>query len=249
MATALRAPPRGAGGDAREPQPRRGATPLARVPAARRWDPGMRSGRALWQAVRIPQEIVPKQDQSMLIVRLSTPAGSTADYTDSKLQEFEKILERHRLEGIVNRYFAVVGGFSGGEVDSGIVFMTLRPAPERPPNPKTGSPWTQHEFQEHLRGRFNAVPGLKFAGVSDLSMRGLTGRGSQYHLQVAITGDDWTRLGDLTEEMMRRMRASGLVVDVNSDYQIGMPELKILPERQRAADLGVSALSIGNTVN
>ena len=204
---------------------------------------------SLWLAARLPQEMVPKQDQSMLFARIGTAAGSTAEYTDSRLRACEAVLEEHRLQGTVNRYFAVVGGFMGGEVDSGIVFMTLRPAPERPPNPKTRKPWTQHEFQEHLRIRFNAIPGLKFAGVSDLSMRGLTGRGSQYHLQVAVTGDDWTRLGDLTEEMMRRMRASGLVVDVNSDYQIGMPELTILPERQRAADLGVSALSIGNTVN
>ena len=204
---------------------------------------------SLWLALRVPQEIVPKQDQAMLIVRLSTPPGSTADYTDSKLREFEAILEAHRVEGIVNRYFAVVGGFGGGEVDSGIVFMTLTPKGKRPLNPKTGAPWTQHEFQDHLRGRFNAIPGIKFAAVSDLSMRGLTGRGSQYHLQFAVTGDDWTRLGDLSEEMMRRMRASGLMVDVNSDYQVGMPELKILPDRERAADLGVSALSIGNTVN
>jgi multidrug efflux pump len=204
---------------------------------------------SVWLIARVPQEIVPKQDQSMLIVRLATPAGSTADYTDSKLRECERILEEHRVKGVVNRYFAVVGGFSGGEVDAGIVFMTLTPRQARPNHPATGKPWTQHEFQEHLRGRLNAIPGIKFAAVSDLSMRGLTGRGSQYHLQFAITGDDWTRLGDLSEEMMRRMRASGLMVDVNSDYQVGMPELKILPERQRAADLGVSALSIGNTVN
>jgi len=39
------------------------------------------------------------------------------------------------------------------------------------------------------------------------------------------------------------------MVDVNSDYQVGMPEVKILPDRRRSADLGVSALSIGNTVN
>jgi HAE1 family hydrophobic/amphiphilic exporter-1 len=85
--------------------------------------------------------------------------------------------------------------------------------------------------------------------VSDLAMRGMTGRGTQYPIQFVVTGPDWERLGALSEEISRRMTDSGILVDVNSDYQVGMPEVKILPDRRRAADLGVSALSIGNTVN
>jgi multidrug efflux pump subunit AcrB len=48
---------------------------------------------------------------------------------------------------------------------------------------------------------------------------------------------------------MRRMRESGLMIDVSSDYQVGMAEVRLTPDRRRAADLGVSAVSIGNTVN
>jgi len=204
---------------------------------------------SLWLGKGLPSNIVPPQDQSMLIVRLGTPSGSTLDYTDSRLLACERLLEEQRQDGPVNRYFSMVGGFSGGEVDSGIIFMTLKPRSERPLNPRTGRPITQHEFQDFLRGRFNAIPGIRFASVSDLSMRGMTGRGTQYPIQFVVTGPDWGRLGDLAEEMTRGMADSGTMVDVNSDYQIGMPEVLILPDRRRAADLGVSALAIGNTVN
>lgn len=204
---------------------------------------------SLYLAPRVPREIVPYQDQSMLIVRLMAPTGSNLDYTDSRLRQCEAYLEEQRVAGPVNRYFAFVGGFGGGEVDTGMVFMTLKPVRERPLDPKTGKPVSQAAFQAQLRARFNLIPGLKSVSVNDLSMRGLTGRGTQYPIQFVVTGSDWSRLGDLSEEIMRRMRESGLMVDVNSDYQIGMPEVQILPDRRRAADLGVSALSIGNTVN
>jgi HAE1 family hydrophobic/amphiphilic exporter-1 len=48
---------------------------------------------------------------------------------------------------------------------------------------------------------------------------------------------------------MDEMRESGLVTDVDSDYQVGMPEVQVVPDRNKAADLGISMATIGETVN
>jgi HAE1 family hydrophobic/amphiphilic exporter-1 len=48
---------------------------------------------------------------------------------------------------------------------------------------------------------------------------------------------------------MERMRSSGQMTDVDSDYQVGMPEVQVLPDRNKAADLGVSMAAIGQTIN
>jgi multidrug efflux pump subunit AcrB len=50
-------------------------------------------------------------------------------------------------------------------------------------------------------------------------------------------------------EIAERMRQSGLVTDVDTDYRVGMPEVQVVPDRDRAADLGVSMSTIGETVN
>src|SRR6185436_9385357 len=42
---------------------------------------------------------------------------------------------------------------------------------------------------------------------------------------------------------------TGLVTDVDSDYQVGMPEVQIVPDRNKAADLGVSMAAIGDTIS
>ena len=50
-------------------------------------------------------------------------------------------------------------------------------------------------------------------------------------------------------ELKATLEASGLVTDVNSDYQVGSPELQIVPDRRRANELGVSISDLGTTVS
>jgi len=45
------------------------------------------------------------------------------------------------------------------------------------------------------------------------------------------------------------MLQSGMVTDVNSDCQVGMPEVRVVPDRNKAADLDVSMTEVGQTVS
>jgi multidrug efflux pump subunit AcrB len=99
-----------------------------------------------------------------------------------------------------------------------------------------------------VRARVNAIPDVR-AFVQDLSMAGLAGRGALYPVQFVVTGPDWDALARLADAIEERMKESGLFVDVNSDYLAGQPEVKVVPDRERAADAGVSMASIGSTVN
>ncbi|HYN40573.1 MAG TPA: efflux RND transporter permease subunit, partial [Thermoanaerobaculia bacterium] len=62
-------------------------------------------------------------------------------------------------------------------------------------------------------------------------------------------GRDWNVLASSSRKIAEQMRQSGLVTDVDTDYQVGMPEIQVVPDRDRAADLGVSMSTIGETVN
>ena len=48
--------------------------------------------------------------------------------------------------------------------------------------------------------------------------------------------------------MIAKMNATGLVEDVNVDYQAGMPELQVIPDRDKAAHRGVSVTTMGQEV-
>ncbi|HRY28714.1 MAG TPA: efflux RND transporter permease subunit [Elusimicrobiota bacterium] len=192
----------------------------------------------------IPKEFVPAQDQSLFLVRLQTPVGSSLEFTDDRFKKAEAYLAA-RPE--VRRYFGSVGGFGGGEVNSGIIFVTMREPKDRPRNPETGEPVTQQELMTLCRKALNAIPDVR-AVIQDPSTRGFTAQRG-FPVEFTIRGPDWAVLADSVKKVMDRMEASGLMLDVDTDYKVGQPELRIYPNRAAAAARGVDVAAIGRTIN
>jgi HAE1 family hydrophobic/amphiphilic exporter-1 len=81
----------------------------------------------------------------------------------------------------------------------------------------------------------------------DLSQRGLsTGKG--YAAEFIVTGPDWDKLAVYSAEIMKRMRASSLLADVNNNYLSGQPEIQVIPDRAKAALRGVDIADLGNVL-
>jgi HAE1 family hydrophobic/amphiphilic exporter-1 len=185
------------------------------------------------------KELTPVQDQSLFILRLMTPIGSSLAFTNSKAQAVEQWL-RQRPE-IAHVYVAVGGLGTGGgsDTNTGMMFVTMKDKDQRS--------LSQQQFMAVARKELAQIQDLK-TFMLDLSSRGFsTGRG--YPIEFALQGPDWDKLAELDESMKKSMRDSGLMVDVDSDYREGMPEIQILPDRTRAAFRGVSMDALGNTVN
>ncbi|WP_437303129.1 efflux RND transporter permease subunit [Sorangium sp. So ce388] len=186
---------------------------------------------------RLPTEFVPSQDQGRLLVRLQTAVGSDIEETDRLFQRAERFVSESPA---VARVFSVVGGFGGGGgVNAGILFVTMKPADERK--------LSQADLQGVLRKELNGYPGLR-AVVQDLSQSGFTAQRG-FPVEFSVRGPDWGELTKHSERIRGELAQSGLVVDLDTDYQLGMPELRIVPDRARAADLGVSVESIATTLN
>lgn len=185
---------------------------------------------------KLNKEMTPSQDIGILLAAARTPVGSSVDFTDSRLRICEEFLAK-RPE--LAHYFVAVGGFTGGEVNTGVMFLTLKPRAERE--------LSMQEFMGVLRKELNTVPGLSVF-VQDLSLAGFTAQRS-YPVEFTVRGRDWATLASHSESVLTKMRATGLFQDVDSDYRVGMPEARIIPDRDRAAALGVSMEEIAQTVN
>jgi hydrophobe/amphiphile efflux-1 (HAE1) family protein len=192
---------------------------------------------SVWLLRSLPGEFVPSQDQSRLMVRLQTAVGSSLEETNAVFQRAESIVLANQD---VDRAFAVVGGGMGNNaVNAGMIMTTLVPPSERDV--------TQAEFAGDLRGKLNAIPGIK-AVVQDLSQQGFTAQRG-FPVEFSIRGSDWDTLVRESERIGDELRDSGLVVDLDTDYQIGMPELAVVPDRARAADLGIPIEDVATAIN
>jgi HAE1 family hydrophobic/amphiphilic exporter-1 len=162
------------------------------------------------------------------------------------LDEIERFV-RSRPE--IEKYGGFIGGFGGGEVNSGFVFLTMYEKGSRPKDPKTGRELSQAELMQVARQATAGIPGAR-VNMVDFSQRGFSaGRGGGSPVEFNIRGRDWDELGRSSRAIMERMLESGLTTDVDSDYQVGMPEVQVVPDRNKAADLGISMAGIGDTVN
>jgi len=183
----------------------------------------------------MPSEFVPSQDQSLIMVRLQTAIGSSLNETDRLVKRAEAILA---AKPEVTRMFGAVGGW-GGSVSQGFLYVTLVPPKERK--------FSQAEFSTVLRKELNAIPGVR-AVIQDLSQAGFTAQRG-FPVEFSVRGPDWDKLITISQQMMSKLAASGAVVDLDTDYRLGMPELRITPNRARISDIGVSVDDVATALN
>ncbi|MDH3370879.1 MAG: efflux RND transporter permease subunit, partial [Gammaproteobacteria bacterium] len=166
------------------------------------------------------------------------------EYTDAKTREAEAFFAT-RPE--IRRSFVAVGGFgSGGQSNLVNLFVSMKPKGERGIDPELGHELSQQELMDVTRKALRKL-GFKVS-VQDLSQRGFTAsRG--YPVEFAVQGRDWDKLVEYSETIIQKLDATGLVTDTDSDYLLGKPEVRIVPERIRAAERGVSIQAISQTVN
>lgn len=189
------------------------------------------------------RELVPSEDQNRLLVNVICPVGSSIDYVDQMLQKGEKILANLKDpvtgDDVVMTFFVAVSIRPGSLVSEGIIFVRLVPSDQR----------TLHQTDviAAIRKEFAKVPGVR-AVVLDLSTQGFTAtRG--YPVDFAVQGPEWKKVTELAETIKERMIDSGAVADVNSDYRPGMPEVHVIPDPVKAAELGVPIQRLGFAIN
>ena len=190
------------------------------------------------------KEFVPSQDISILLCSFRTPEGSSIDVTSDRIKQAESVvMTRPEVKG----YVAIIGGFSGGEVNTGMMFITFKDPKRRPVVPPARHRLSQNELMAIFRAEFNKIPDVK-AFVQDISLMGFSAqRGSP--IEFSIRGPDWERLAGYAQEIQSRMGQSKLMTDVDTDYQAKIPEIQVFPDREKAEARGVSIDVIGNAVN
>lgn len=195
----------------------------------------------------VNKEFSPAQDQSIFLVRLQSPAGSSLPYMDGLTKQAEKFLMER---GEVKQVYAAIGGFgggAGGETNTSMMFVTMKPKKERPRSPETGKPLSQQDFMDIVRKNLSQIKDLKPV-IQDLSMRGFTAsRG--FPIEFTLRGADWDKLAELMADVQKQMADTGLMTDIDSNYLLGMPEVQITPDRKAAAMHGITINQIGTTVN
>jgi HAE1 family hydrophobic/amphiphilic exporter-1 len=181
-------------------------------------------------------EIIPPQDQGTILLKFQSSIGSSMKATEVILLEVEKEVQSWPE---VQRVFGSVGGMGGGEINTGTLFLSLKPMGERKKS--------QMDLMKEARAKLSKIPHLKKLVVTDLSLRGFSAK-RELPVEFSIQGGNWAKLDELSQQMLKELNESGLVTDMDTDYRKGQPEIRILPDREKAAASGVSVQTVADTI-
>jgi multidrug efflux pump len=177
----------------------------------------------------LPTEFSPAQDQSSFNVRITAPMGSDLKIADGYARRVEATLGKHpEVESILTN------------VQPGGAQLTVTLC--EPGKRKL----TQQQFAASLR-RELSIAGARIS-IQDPSQMGI-GSSRGMPIQVSVRGPDWPTLIAQALKVREELTSSGVATDVDTDYQVGLSEIQIQPDRKRTTALGVSIQDLATTVN
>lgn len=183
------------------------------------------------------KELIPAQDQSLFLLTIKTPVGTSIGATDEVFRKVEKYLHS---QAEVQDYYTTIGNFENNNVvNAGTIYIILK-------DPKSRKV-TQREVMDRTKADLiKLLPDIEVFG-QDLSLTGFSAtRG--FPVEFTIEGLDWDVLVKSSEQVLEKLKRTGLLEDINMDYQAGMPEVQISPDRDKAASHGVSVATMGQEV-
>ncbi|GGF74039.1 hydrophobic/amphiphilic exporter-1, HAE1 family [Mameliella alba] len=192
------------------------------------------SATAVFVADGIRQELTPREDRAVALLSVSAPQGVSLQYTTSKMDEIEALIEPLRETGEVTNIFSITGF---GSDNRGFMVFSLAPWNERDRS--------QDEIVGEINGKLRGVIGVRAFAIqpNSLGIRG-AGRG----LSFAITGDNYAQLADVSQRLVERMQENPAFGQVRLEYETTQPQLFIEIDRERASDLGIDIAGLGDAL-
>lgn len=183
--------------------------------------------------MKIGKSFIPNSDQSEFEVTVRAPAGSSIEGTDQVMKQVEADLRK--LPG-VRTVLTTIGSDFQKQVDRGSIIVELVQPEDRKPS--------QEQIMDMAREALAKYKEL----VIGVQLPALVSGGTDRELAFSVQGPDLARLETVSNTIVGKLKAMPGVVDLDSSYEPGKPELRVRINRDKAADLNVNVQSIASAM-
>ena len=186
----------------------------------------------------IPTGLFPTQDTGRLVGSLQADQSVSFQAMTQKLRQMIDIVQADPAVDHVVGFTGVGSGGGGGQINTGSVFVSLKPITQRP---------SVDEVTARLRPQLAKVPGgrLFLTAVQDIRSGG---RQSNSAFQYTLQSDSTDDLFNWTPNLVAALEHSTVLADVNSDQQQKGLETDVVIDRDTASRLGITASQIDSTL-
>jgi HAE1 family hydrophobic/amphiphilic exporter-1 len=210
----------------------------------------------LYKAVK--QEFIPTNvDEAEFQVGVNGPEGTNLAIMNEVMSSMEK--DMLETPGVTLVLSSAGGGFLGG-VNQGDAYVRIAPHEERTLSfgkfwreLKKGNPlnafrgnYTQQDVMQEVRRRLQKYAPMRISVRNNQSFN--FGTGGRSDIDFVFRGPDIVALAGYADELVDRTEKIGGIVDADTTLKLNKPELRVIIDRDRAADLGVSTSDIATSL-
>ncbi len=184
-------------------------------------------------ASQVPSTFMSTTDRSEFLATVKLPLGTGIAGAKEAAQQVDEALREHPEVELV---FVSAGSGSNPKVHELDIYVGL--------THKRSRDLSQDDLMTFARDALGEnVPSAREIAIEEVPWVSGAGVG-QVAIELIITGRDSAAINDYAQLLSGELAAQSNFVDVRSTYEGGRPELQIVVDRDRAADLGISARSL-----
>ncbi len=174
----------------------------------------------------IPKGFVDDGDFGLSTMAIEIPPGST-------LEDMNKVVTQ--TTNLLRENPAVAQVLATEQLNTATLTVNLKPKEERK--------ISQKQFEEEVRPLFEQIAGAK------ISFESQSPGDSRKALSIVLRSENPEALNQAADALEKQMRTIPGLVEVSSSASLVKPEILVIPNPQRAADLGVTVQSIARTAS
>ncbi|HEY1104230.1 MAG TPA: efflux RND transporter permease subunit [Burkholderiaceae bacterium] len=185
----------------------------------------------------LPTGFVPASDRAQTQINIELPPGST-------LAETRAVAERARVvaagvQGVIGVFSSIGGGSSGDAFAPGAAAEARRAVLTLTTTHRSDRSESLPDIESRIRAGLADIPGARFnVGPPDTGVK----------MQLVLRSEDPVALNAAAQQVERELRTLRGIGNVSSSASLVRPEIIVRPDFARAADLGVTAASMAETV-
>ncbi|MDP2424380.1 MAG: efflux RND transporter permease subunit [Bacteroidales bacterium] len=186
----------------------------------------------------LPSELAPLEDRSGLRMTATAPEGMSYEYMEKYMNQLVGLVQQEvpEIKTLISITSPGFGG--GGGVNSGFVRMRLTDPEKRNRS--------QQEIADHLSMQVKKLSAARAFVAQDQS---IGGQGGGLPVQYVIQAPNFELLRKILPEFMTEVYKSPVFQFADLNLKFNKPEISVSIDRNKARNLGVSALDISQTLS
>ncbi len=185
---------------------------------------------------------LPDEDESLYQVNVRGPQGTSLSATQSILDRIARDI-RAEVPGVKNTL--VLAGFGRGSgSNNGFINVALLPVGEREKSQADLINQTRQIARKYSSKEYQVSVSASSSIAGSIGLgRGGSGVG------MYIAGPDMAKLTEYANALVEKMKQDPIYRDPDTSIEVGNPEIRVVIDRTRAADLGVRAGDVAQALN